>query len=405
MVNGRRGGRQGIRAWWPLVLVVAAGCGTRASVDSAGSAAPLPAALSVEVAQAQEQAIARVVRVTGTLKAQEEAEVAAEIAGRITATPVESGTLVSAGQELVRIASAEVEAQAREAEANVAQIEARLGIPGGRPLEVERVPEVANARAAADQAQADFDRIKALVDKKLVSQAEFDQRRTQTDAARRQYEIARNGVDQQYQTLLAARARLALAAKALSDAVVRAPFTGIVAERLVSTGDFVTRGTKVATVVQVNPLRLELTVPEQSIASVTPGGDVVLEVDAYPGRTFTGRVRYVSPGLRADSRALVVQAVVPNPDGMLKPGFFASARLAGVATATAILVPAAAVRSVAGSARVFAVSGDHVEERIVTTGQVVGDRIEIATGLKAGETVAVTQVGQLTDGTRVVAKS
>ena len=93
---------------------------------------------------------------------------------------------------------------------------------------------------------------------------------------------------------------LSLAQKALSDTVVRAPFSGIVAQRMVSTGDYVTKGMKVAEVVRITPLRVQLTVPEQFVKEVGVGQPVSLSVDAYPGRTFEGHVRYVSPSLRAD---------------------------------------------------------------------------------------------------------
>src|SRR5262249_56647093 len=105
-----------------------------------------------------------------------------------------------------------------------------------------RVPEVQNAKAGFDLAQNEFNRIRSLLDQRVVSQSEFDQRRTQMEAARQQYESAKNGAAQQYQALQAARARVALAQKAVADTVVRAPFAGLVAERLATTGDYVTQG-------------------------------------------------------------------------------------------------------------------------------------------------------------------
>ena len=206
------------------------------------------------------------------------------------------------------------------------------------------------------------------------SQADYDRSRTQAEAARRQYDIARNNAEQQYQSLLASQARLALARKALTDTVVRAPFAGAVEQRFVSVGDYVGRGTKVATVVRINPMRVELTIPGQYLTSLAPGRSVSLEVDAYPGRTFTGQVRYVSPSLKADSRALVIEAVVPNANGELKPGLFATAQIEQASATPALLVPATAIRVAAGTLRAYAVGKDGlVEERIVTTGQTVGE--------------------------------
>jgi membrane fusion protein (multidrug efflux system) len=364
------------------------------------TAAP-SARVAVAPAAAVERPIARFVRATGTLIAEEQAEVAAETSGRVVATPVERGSRVGQGAELIRLSATETDAQMREAEANAAQIEARLGITPEAPFNANAVPEVQNAKASYDLAQSEFARVRSLLDQKVVSQSEFEQRRTQVEAARQQYEAARNGAAQQYQALQAARARVSLARKALADTVVRAPFNGLVAERLVSVGDYVTRGTKVAVVVRVNPLRAELTVPEQFISAVAVGQSVTFEVDAYPNREFAGKIRYVSPTLKTDQRALTIEAVVPNAGNELKPGLFATARLQQLSPTPAVLVPSGAVHTAGGTSRVYVVNGDHVEERLVTVGQTVDTLVEISSGLKAGDRVATTNLTQLADGTKV----
>jgi RND family efflux transporter MFP subunit len=235
----------------------------------------------------------------------------------------------------------------------------------------------------------------------VVSQSEYDQRRSQLDASRQQYEAARNGAAQQFQALQAARARVTLAHKSLADTTVRAPFNGLVAERLVSTGDYVTKGMKVVSVVRVNPLRVQLTVPEQFVSAVKVGASVTFQVDAFPGREFTGTVRYVSPALETNRRALTVEAVVPNQSGDLKPGLFATARIEQPDKSPAVMVPTAAVQTTAGTSRVYVINGDRAEERIITTGQQLDTQIEIATGLKAGEKVATKNIPQLFDGAKV----
>ena len=383
-----------------IAAVAAAGCnGTNAEAERASADA---VAVNVSTIAAVEQPIKRFTRVSGTLTAQEDAQVAAEVAGRVVATPVERGSNVGANSELIRIAAAEGEAQAVEARANAAQIEARLGVATGEAFAVERVPEVANAQATVQLARTEFARAQQLHKQQLLSQAEFDQKKAQTESAERQYDVARNGAAQQYQSLLAARARVTVAQKALADTTVRSPFAGVVAERFVSIGDYVTRGTKVASVMRVDPLRVELTVPEQYVATLATGRVVTFEVDAYPGETFTGHVRYVSPSVAADTRALTIEAVVPNASGRLKPGFFATAQIERATMVLGVLVPATAVRTVSGTARVFVIAGDRVEERIVTAGQAIGDRVEITSGLKAGEQVVATGVERLVDGVRVV---
>ena len=385
-----------------FVALVAVACG-RADATASRSAAEV-GAVSVTTLTADAQPITRFIRVSGTLTAQEEADVAAEIAGRVVATPVERGSRVDLNGDLIRISPAEVEAQAREAQANAAQIEARLGIANGVTFDVNKVPEVANAHATHMLARTDFERAKLLHDRQLMSQSEFDKSSAQMDSAERQFDVAKNSAEQQYQALLAARARVTVAQKALADTVVRAPFTGVVGERFVSVGDYVTRGTKVASIMRVDPLRVELTVPEQYVSVVATGRAVTFEVDAYPGETFTGQVRYVSPSVKAETRALVIEAVVPNGSGRLKPGFFATARIEQSSRLPGILVPATAVRTVDGTARVFVINGDRAEERIVMTGQVVGDQIEISSGLKPGEHVAASGIEKLVDGVRVAAR-
>jgi len=225
---------------------------------------------------------------------------------------------------------------------------------------------------------------------------------TQVQAARQQYQTAQNGAQQSYRSLQAARARVDLARKSAADTVVRAPFSGIVAERLVGTGDYVSRGMKVATVVRIDPVRVELTVPEQYLSQVKAGQAVRLTVDAYPGETFNAKVRFVSPALKADQRALTVEAVAENADGRLKPGLFATALLQQPAPAAAMLVPATAIETAAGTSRVYTVTADHkVEERIVTLGEKLGDRIEVSSGVKPGERVVANPRGKLADGVRV----
>jgi membrane fusion protein (multidrug efflux system) len=382
-----------------LASLVWTACSTANGKTEDRAASPL--AVSVSPVAVTEQPISRFIRVTGTLTAEEQADVAAETSGRVISTPVERGSPVTQGTELVRLSAVETEASVKEAEANAAQIEARLAQPANGSFDVNRVPEVANARANFALAESEFSRIEKLLAERVVSQSEYDQRKTQVEAARQLLESAKNGAEQQYQALQAARARVTLARKAASDTVVRAPFSGVVVERLVSTGDYVTRGTKVAQVVRIMPLRIALTVPEQFVADVKVGQPVSFSVDAFSGRTFEGRVRYVSPSLRAEQRALTVEAVVPNSNGELKPGMFATALIQQPNKVQAVLVPTAAVRVVSGTSRVFVIAGDRAEERLVTTGQVLDQLIEITAGLSRGEKVATANVPQLVDGVKV----
>lgn len=386
-----------------LAAVTASACGSNTSAEEV-PAASTSAPLVIETATVESRPIDRFIKVTGSLAADEQAEVSAESGGRIVATPVERGTRVEEGSVLVRVSPVEASAQLQEAEANAAQIEARLGLKPGAAFDQGQVPEVLNAKAALALAEAEFARIQTLLDQKVVSQSEFDQRRTQVEAARQQFVVAQNSAEQSYRLLQAARARVALASKAVADTSVKAPFSGIVAERVVSVGDYVTRGMRVATVVRIDPMRVELTVPEQAVSLVSVGQAVKLTVDAYPNEVFDARVRFVSPSLRTDQRALTVEAIAPNPTGRLKPGLFATSSIQQPQSAPALLVPSTAVETVSGTSRVYVVKDGKVEERIVTLGGQVGEHVELTSGVSQGEVVAAEPKGRLTDGAAVQAR-
>ena len=351
-----------------LSSLQAAGCSTKA--ETAPDAAKATEPLAIATTAVESRSIDRYLRLTGSLVADAQADVSAETAGRVIATPAERGMRVAEGALLIRISPSETSAQLQEAQANAAQIEARLGLNGATAFDRTRVPDVMNAKASLDLAEAEFNRMKSLLEQKVISQSEFDQRRTQLEAARQNYQAAQNMADQSYRSLEAARARTTLAQKAVADTAVRAPLSGLVAERLVAVGDYVTRGQKVATVVRVDPLRVELTVPEQHVSLVKVGQAVRLTVDAYHGEEFAATIRFVSPALRSDQRALTVEAIAPNADGRLKPGLFATALVRQPDAGPALLVPESAVETVAGTSRIYVVvKGDKIEERIVTIGE------------------------------------
>jgi RND family efflux transporter MFP subunit len=381
------------------VSLAAAGCKSNSASVSAAAGKPEP--ITVATAPVEHRPIDRYLRVTGSMAADEQAEVSAEATGRVVDTPVERGSRVERGTVLARISAADASAQLQEAEANAAQIEARLGLVPSTAFDPTRVPDVMNARASLEFAEAEFARMKSLLDQRVVSQSEFDQRRTQVEAARQQYQVARNTAQQSYRALEAARARIAVARKSMADTTVRAPFAGLVAERLVSAGDYVTRGTRVATVVRIDPIRVELSIPEQSVSLIKAGQSVKLTVDAYPNEVFEAKVRFVSPSLRSDQRAMTVEAIAPNRDGRLKPGLFVTASIQQPVGPPATLVPSAAIETISGTSRVYVINGGKVEERIVTTGEKVGEFVEITTGISKGEVVAAEPRGRLTDGMTV----
>ena len=269
--------------------------------------------------------IDRYLRVTGSLAADEQAEVSAETAGRVVEIPVERGTRVQQGTLLARISATETSAQLQEAEANAAQIESRLGLTPGQPFEAKQVPDVMNAKASLDLAEAEFNRISSLLDQKVVSQSEFDQRRTQVEAARQQYQVALNSAQQSYRSLEAARARITLARKAVADTdcprAIRGPRRGARGQhrRLRHARRQGRNG---------RPRRSapdQLTVPEQSVSLVKVGLAVKLAVDAYPDEAFDAKhaLRLSEPARRpacADGRGDRSERRRPTEAGHVRDG-------------------------------------------------------------------------------------
>lgn len=292
----------------------------------------------------------RYLALTGTLAANQTSQVAADGMGKVQKTFVERGGVVRAGDLLVQLDARTARLSRSEADAQVGALSAQ--------------------RQAAQQ---DCERAEKLLAGNAIGRAEYDRLSAQCSAT---------GFSSE-----AAAARAELAAKNLGDSAVRAPFAGLVVERFVSVGEYVRPGTPIATVVEVDPLRLQLTVPESEVARVRAGQNVSFEVSAFPGERFAGKLEHLAPSLRQNTRDLIVEAVVPNPEHKLLPGMFALARIETERSAKPV-VEAAAVRGEGGGARLFAIVDKRLQERMVQLGERDGDVIAIEKGVSAGERVA-----------------
>lgn len=329
------------------------------------AAAPAPPAAVVDTALVDERAMPEYLLVTGTLMPNQESRVAAGVGGKVLVTHVERGSAVTRGQVLATLDTRTVSASVAEAQA-VAQ----------------------TARTQREQAKIDCERSKALYATNTISKAEYDRTESQCEAAQSQAEAAE------------ARAR-SLSAN-LGDAEIRAPFNGYVAERNISAGEYVQPATIVATVMDTDPLRLELSVPESAAQEMKKGLSVEFHLAASEERRFQGLVRYVGPSVRRQSRDLLVEALVENHDHALIPGMFASARV-HLGDPRRATVAAAAVRTDGSLHHVFVVREGRAEDRIVQLGEARGDRVAILDGVKPGEVVAL-QPSQLVDGQTVKAR-
>lgn len=318
------------------------------------------AATPVEVGEAE---LPNTLLLTGTLKANQESDVAANATGRVLRTMVERGSYVKSGQP-------------------VAQLDMRTA----RLSESEALANMETARTQKAAAQDECARYQRLFEQGAITQQELTRQSTscKTTAS----------------SAVAAETRAQLAAQTLADATVRAPFPGLVAERFVSVGEYVMPSTKVAHIVDIDPLRLEMTIPEQHMGAIHEGQVVEFQVAAFPDRTFRGAVSYIGPSVRAATRDLVFEATVANKDKTLRPGLFATATVHAGKQQLPI-VPKTAVRTDGETARIFAIVDGRAEERVVQIGPEQGETVAILQGVKKGERVVAKPTDDVTDGVEV----
>jgi RND family efflux transporter MFP subunit len=192
-----------------------------------------------------------------------------------------------------------------------------------------------------------------------------------------------------------------LADRQLRDTDIRAPFDGYVEKRFVNLGELVKTQTPVMSIVRVDPLKVIAEIPERMVPWIKGGQQVQLHVDAYPDQTFIGEVSRISPAVNTATRAFPFEALVPNKDARLKPGTFARVHIDSDKVDNVLTLPYATMQYRYGVNRVFVIDGGKLAVRELKVGDRMGDRIEILSGVKAGEQVAATDVDKLADGTKV----
>lgn len=376
------------------------------ATDTAETSATPAALPPIVVAEAGEED--QRLRLTGTLAADEQSKVASSASGIVQEVKVDRGSVVNKGDLLVKIDPRDAENRLAEGVAAVRELLVRLNLKNpDEKFDPTNQPEAKSAKATLDLAQATFKRANELMDKKLIAPEELDRARTEYENARQRYEQALFQASQLYQSYQTARVRLRALEKAVEDTSVTAPFDGIIEEKLVSPGETVAAqmpggqgGAQVVTLVKINPLRLLVTVPGRYISQVSQGQKLEFEVDAFPGEKFTGEITRVAPSLESSSRSLTVDAVVRNDEKKLRPGMFAAAELHLPEQRKTVYVPVGAVSRQRDVARVFVSEDGVARERVVTTGEIQSNRIEITSGLEAGDRVVAIADG-ISDGMKV----
>ena len=413
-----------------------AACRDAKNVEAAKSPESPAASLAAQVptirtARAETRAIAASVQATGSFVAKESSDVAPQAAGRVSETPVDVGAFVRQGEVIAKLEDRDAQlrfeqatAAEQQAEAALRQTQSRIGLGQGEPFNAGNVPEVLSAKAAADsaqaqakQAEADARRYENLIQTGDVSRTAYEKARTQADtaqaqanAAKQQFEAMLNSARQNYQGVMNAQAAVsgamaqtALAKKALDDTVIRAPFAGYVSARPIAAGQYVALTNKIATVLRIAPIKLELQVPEANATQVRVGVNVETAAPGYPNRTFQGRVTALNPAVDPTSRTITVIAEIANGDLALKPGMFATARILLPGSSMGVFVPQQAVITDAAtnSSQMFFIRDGKARVAVVQVGERDGGQVRILSGITEGMTVALDHLPDLYDGQSV----
>ena len=314
-----------------LLLTVA--CGGDGEAADGGGQQPMP----VRAGEAVTDTVVEEVRATGEIEAIQSIELRPEVSGRLARILAREGSEVRRGTPLFKVDDAELQA------------------------------EVSRLEAEHDLAQQALARTRELLARNASSTADLERAEATARSTRAQLELQRTRLER---------------------TVVRAPFSGIVGERLVSLGDYVTPSTPLTTLQTVDPQRASFEVPERYAQELAEGQTVSFTVAAISDRQFTGTVDFVDPRVQLPGRTITVKAVVENPDRLLRPGMFIEARLATRTRPNAVVVPEEAILPLGGTNYVWAITDENTANRIeVELGVRRPGYVEILSGLSAGDRV------------------
>jgi membrane fusion protein (multidrug efflux system) len=324
-----------------LVLLSAslllAACGGKGDDPAAAGGPPAMPPLPVEVAKVEARSLVSGLSTVGTLRADETVVMRPEIAGRIERIHFEEGGQVRAGQPLFTLDGSLARAALNEARANLA------------------IAQSANSRAERLNAE------------RLIAGADYDRTRAQ---------------------VVVEQARVASAQASLGKLTLHAPFSGQAGLRNIAVGDVVNAGQDLVTIVRLDPMEIDFSIPESALGQIESGQTVTVGVDAFPGTLFTGIVVAIDPVVDSQSRSAHLRARLDNPDGRLRPGQFAQLTLeTGSRDATALLIPEQALLQDGQVRFVYTVHDGKARRTPVVTGRREPGLIEVTSGLKAGDTV------------------
>ncbi len=320
--------------------------------------------VNVTIASAAKKQIQPYLETTGTLKPYEEVMVSSEVDGIVRKIMVEEGSRVEARTLLAVVNDIDYTLDLKRSEAALRQAQANL-----------------------DNAKAEYKRKDTLYKEELITKQQFDD--VSTRLALTEADLER------------ARATLETSRERLARTRVYSPLVASVKEKKVSVGDYVRNGTPLLQLIKIDPLKLNFTISEKDVAGLKIGQEVNFTVDAFPGKQFKGKVSLLYPNVEERTRTLQAEAIVPNTNHVLKPGYFARIQIFTQAARDAVIIPITALLYDGPTVRIFVVNDNKAQERIIKTGNKYGEYVEIMEGLNEKEQIVVVGQNNLSEGVKV----
>ena len=327
------------------------------------------------------------VRCQGALVADEFTTVSAKVAGRIRSVHFEIGDRVSKDSILVELDSEDYKLQADQADAQLTQARASVGLKPGDPVEKlnpDNAPPVREARAVLDEAINGLARIRTLVLRDAISDSDLETAESAEKVASAKYASAQNGVREKIALIGVQTALKNLAYQRLEETKVFAPMDSQVQSKLISVGTYVQPGQSLLSLLRVSKLRFRSSVPERYAHQIEVGQKVTMKFD-LSGQTREAVVSRINAELDAMNRSLGFEVDVDNTDDSLKSGFFGEATIELDADAKSIAIPLASVQRFAGIDKVWKVVDGKVKEQVVLVGATRDSMVDIRSGVKEGD--------------------
>lgn len=392
--------------WRPAIAAViagialaAAGCSKTQNAQARGREST---AKPVKIETVRQETVKRSVELVGTLAAVDEVTISSEADGKVRTILADLGDRVKAGGVLIQLDNEKQQYNFDQQKATLARALAQYGAPDPQHLpEIEKTPDVQKAQAELGQARQAYERADELHKRQLVPKQALDDAEAMLRSKQASYDSSLQNAKNLRASIQGSEASMKLADRQLRDTEIRSPFDGIVEKRIVNLGELVKTQMPVMVVVRVDPLKVIAEIPEKMAPWISTGEPVQLHVDAYPDKAFTGKVSRISPAVNAATRAFAFEALVPNSDTQLKPGTFARVHIESGKLDDVMTLSFTSLQYRYGVNRVFVVDGGTLALHELKVGDRLGDRIEILSGVKSGDQVAVTDVDKLNDGQKV----